>query len=110
MRVQYKRVDHVSTPIKEKQRREVVRLRDVEKMSWRQIGKELGISFQRVCQIYNRVKEQSGQVNRVKNKEVVRRVRVGRKEQVRTKDLTPDTLDSLIDLESKEPKTKLRIQ
>lgn len=104
--VKYRRVDHKATPTNEAQRREIVRLRDVEKLSWRKIAGQLNISFQRVCQIYDRVKEQSGQVKPVRNKEVIAGLKTGRgrAKTVKTKELTPDAIDKLIDLEDKKPK------
>src|SRR6185437_16914434 len=113
MKVGMRRVTRKATPPNQTQRAEIVRLRDEEKMSWRGIAAHLkskgrGISFQRVCQIYARVKEQTGQVHRVKNKEVIRtlkvrvakpqrkkpeKIRLGEFETFKTKDLTPDTID-----------------
>jgi hypothetical protein len=107
LKIAYKRVDHKATPTNNAQRKEIVRLRDVEKLSWRKIAAQMDISFQRVCQIYERVKEQSGQVNNVKKKEVLDRVKVSKKRAVKTKDLTPDALDSIIDLSDKTSNIKL---
>lgn len=104
VKVQYRRVDHRATPTNENQRKEIVKLRDVDKLSWRAIAKRLGISFQRVCQIYDKVKEQAG-VEKVKNKEVLSRIKTGRgrAKAVKTRELTPDAIDRLIDLDDKKP-------
>lgn len=49
----------------DKQRSEILRLRDVEKQSWREIGKRLGISFQRVIFLYKREHQQKEKKVRV---------------------------------------------
>src|SRR5215472_3590408 len=84
-------------------------------MSWRKIAKHLvanghPITFQRVCQLYARVKRQTGVVKKVKQKEVAKTVKLKYGKQLRTQDLTPETLDEITKLDSKSENSVVELR